>query len=209
MKIKIILTFLLSASMALYSCDKNEVEPTDDASLLELALLGTAGDGSGTATSTTTSGSNRCSFSQVAVTDLPTAIASYITANYAGATIVRAGKRDASGYMVQIKKADGTSTVLAFDATGNFVSEKGHPKNHGTPIAATELPAAISTYITANYSGANVAKAMRDAAGNYTVAVKKSDGTFVDLGFDTNGNFTSEVTVKGKDGGRHYGKKRK
>jgi len=210
MKSKFILTILLSASMALYSCEKNEVEPTDDASLVELALLATADDGSGTATTTTTSGSNRCSLSQVAVSDLPSAITAYITANYAGATIERAGKIQAGGYIVEVKKADGTSTGLVFDASGNFVSEKSHLKNHGTPVALADLPAAISTYIAGNYSGATIAKAMKDAAGNYVLAVKKSDGTIVGVAFDASGNFTSEVTVKGQDGGgRHHGKKRK
>ncbi|GEO03387.1 hypothetical protein AAE02nite_10510 [Adhaeribacter aerolatus] len=194
--------------MAFYSCEKNEVEPTDDAALVELALLATADDGSGTTTSTPTKTKNGCNLNQVAVTDLPSAVTTYITTNYANATIERAAKIEAGGYLVHLKKADGTNVGLVFDASGSFVSEKAHPKNHGTPVAVTDLPVTITNYVAGNYSGATIAKAMKNDSGNYVVVVKKSDASVVGVAFAADGTFTGEVTVKGKGGGRH-GKKHK
>lgn len=208
MKKKYFLAILLSASMAFYSCEKNEVEPTDDAALIELALLATADDGTGTTTTTATKSKGGCNLNQVAVTDLPSTIKDYITANYANATVERAGQIESIGYLVHLKKADGTSVGLVFDASGNFVSEKVHPNHHGTPVAITDLPATITEYVASNYSGATIAKAMKDDNGSYMVVVKKSDASIVGLAFSADGTYTSEVTVKGKGGGRH-GKKRR
>lgn len=204
-----ILAILLSTSVAFYSCETNEAEPTDSAALVELALLATANDGSGTATTTTfTKTKGGCNLNQIAVTDLPSAVTAYITANYPNATIERAGKVEAGGYLVHLKKADGTKAGLVFDASGKFVSEKSHPKNHGTPVAVADLPAAVTKYITSNYSGGSIAKAVKNDRGNLVVIVIKTDGSVVGVAFSANGTYTGEVTVKGKSDNRPVQKRK-
>ena len=56
----------------------------------------------------------------VAVSSLPAAIAAYVTANYAGANIVRATKKADGSYAVKI---DSPKKVLIFNADGTFANE--------------------------------------------------------------------------------------
>ncbi|AEI49842.1 hypothetical protein [Runella slithyformis] len=63
---------------------------------------------------------------KVEATALPASITGYITANYAGYEIKRAGKNDAGEYFVAVKKDD-TVKVVKFSAAGAFVEETTPP----------------------------------------------------------------------------------
>ena len=60
---------------------------------------------------------------KIELTELPTLITDYITANYADAELKVAFQKD-EGYGVGIVTADDERKVLIFDAEGNFIEEK-------------------------------------------------------------------------------------
>jgi hypothetical protein len=147
-----------------------------------------------------------CNLTEVAVADLSATIKSYITTNYAGATIDRAGTNAEIGNtIVKITLADGTHAGLVFDKDGKFLSAKTH-KGKGTSVATADLPAAITTYIKANYATASIAKARLMAGGTYGVLLTLADETYLGVGFDADGKFVSEFSMKNKSGKKH-GKK--
>lgn len=67
---------------------------------------------------------------KVEITALPASITAYVTANYAGFTIKRAGTNTDGNYIVGIKN-DTDHKVLKFDATGKFVEEMAIPPHTG------------------------------------------------------------------------------
>lgn len=195
-------TFLVLSIFAFTSCNNDGVFPADDdaSALADFMFLATTND-----TTSTGRSHGKCNVTEVAITDLPAAVTSYITANYAGATIDRAGKLDNGNFVVKVTKADATHTGLVFDAAGAFVSEKTHKGGKGgTPVAVADLSATIKAYIAANYAGATAEKAFTNAEGKFFVVIKKADATFVGLGFNADGSFISEMSKKRKGG--HGGK---
>ncbi len=65
---------------------------------------------------------HRKKLNEVDPTTLPAAITDYIAANYAGATIKKAGTTRGGDYIVALD-LNGALKVLLFDASGNFVKE--------------------------------------------------------------------------------------
>lgn len=208
----------LGASLMMLACQQNTVDPTpaaDDLTSLVTAARGIAGGDSSKA-----GHGNRPRLTEVATADLPAAVLSYVTANYAGATLEKAARDDAGNFAVLIKKADGTMTGLIFDASGNFKQEMtkgGHGgkdggkggadgpwhHDHGTSLTAVgvaSLPGPVSSYVSTNYAGSTIEKAGKDARGNYLVSVKQADGRKVQLLFDASGTFTK---VLSRPGGPH------
>ncbi len=61
-----------------------------------------------------------------------------------------------------------------------------------TVVAAASLPAAITTYITTTYAGATVKEALKDAQGNYIVAITVN-GSGKLLLFNADGTFVKEA----------------
>lgn len=139
---------------------------------------------------------------QIDVATVRAEITAYIAANYAGTTIDKAGVDSLGNYFIKIVKADGSHIGLLFDANGNFVKEllRGNKHRKGTEIAAADLPANASAYITANYATASIHKAIKMDDSTYKVILVLADGSYLGLGFDVNGNFVSTVTVKDKHG---------
>ncbi|RYF67812.1 MAG: hypothetical protein EOO39_20535, partial [Cytophagaceae bacterium] len=136
-------------------------------------------------------GHGRDSLSQVAIADLPAAITSYITANYAGSTINVAGKDATRGYIVMITLADGTTRkALLFNIDGTFAQEvvRGLKGNYSVVDAAT-LPAAITTYITTNYAGSTIKLAGKNPTGQFKVFIQLSTGQLAELTFAADGTF--------------------
>ncbi|HUP13957.1 MAG TPA: PepSY-like domain-containing protein, partial [Niastella sp.] len=140
---------------------------------------------------------------EIPVSDLPAAITAYVSHHYAHATIQRAGKANSGGYILQVKKADGISVGLLFDAGSHFVSEKNHHNAHNTAVAVTHLPATVTSYISAHYPGATIEKFTKDSHGHFIVLIKKADASLAGLGFDGAGKFINEVTIKAKPAGHH------
>jgi hypothetical protein len=219
MKTNALWVFLMAIAAAFSGCNDNDTGPaqpagSEEESLSNFALLATlssngarqGNDSTGTDTTRRGKGGNRCGLTEVEVTDLPAAVTDYIASNYAGTTVERAGKTDQNQFIVHIKKADGTHAGLLFEEDGTFVSEKTAQRGHGTPVAAADLPEAVTTYLSTNYSGATIDKAFQDTEGNLVVVLKKADGTRVGTAFDAAGNFTQEVTFKGKRGKKGPGR---
>ncbi len=71
----------------------------------------------------------KAKLAEVDITTLPASIGTYVTANYAGYTIKKAGKDTDGNLLVGIKN-DTTRKALKFDATGKFIEELAIPP-HG------------------------------------------------------------------------------
>ena len=144
---------------------------------------------------------------QIALDSLTQTIKTYIATNYVGATLNKAFADASGNIVVFVTKADGTDVALLFDVAGLFVKEisgktHGNHGNHGGVkdsskiVAISDLPAAITTYLSTNYAGATILNAHTEANGYYDVTVKKADGTTVKLYFDAKGVFV-KIGVKG------------
>lgn len=204
MKRKILLLLSLCA-FVFVSCEKSEVSVADESSLTataeasisELGVLAASDDAL-----TTTSDEKarkghkkKSKYTEVSVGSLPAAINTYISSNYADASVKRAAQNDSGYYKVHLVLADSSHVVLKFDPDGNFV--KAYTHKTFTTVDITNLPEAISSYITANYTGATVNSAKLSSSGKYLVKITKEDSTTAVLGFESNGSFISEVTPKG------------
>ncbi len=136
------------------------------------------------------SGFGRGSLSQVAITDLPATITSYIATTYAGSTINVAGKDATRGYIVMITLTDGTRKALLFNTDGTFAQEVVRGlKGTYTAIDAATLPAAITGYITTNYAGSTIRVAGKSTTGQFKVIIQQSTGQLAELTFAADGTF--------------------
>ncbi len=87
-------------------------------------------DASGTFTKLLEHYGKRAQLTPVATADLPATITTYISTNYEGATIKKAGINADGTYFVAISTSD-TVKVLVFDASGSFKEEQTPPKGKG------------------------------------------------------------------------------
>lgn len=203
MKTTYFLGFIALFTLTLWGCN-NSQQVVPDTTLSSARLTGD-----------TTGFHCRKNITKIAVTDLPAAITSAISASYAGATVDYAAKDDAGNFLVAITQNDTRKTLL-FNADGTFNKELalhdgpggkgpgGHgPGGHGrdslSQVAVTSLPTAITSYITANYAGATINAAGKDATRGYIVMVTLADGTRKALLFNTDGTFVQDV-VRGVKG---------
>lgn len=146
---------------------------------------------------------------QVEPASLPSAITSYISSTYAGAEIKMAGQDASKAYLVLIQ-VNGQPKMLQFNADGSFNQEltrpergkgrgKGGPGKNGNwqDLALTDLPKSVTDYVAANYAGAQVKKAAKDATdGRFIVWVQAADGKHVMLLFNADGSFLEAITRK-------------
>ncbi|WP_206170636.1 hypothetical protein [Spirosoma pollinicola] len=70
-----------------------------------------------------------------------------------------------------------------------------------TAVDAATLPTAITTYISTNYAGATIKEALKDAQGNYVIAITVSSVVKV-LAFKADGTFVK--VLDGKRGPGHF-----
>lgn len=137
---------------------------------------------------------NRDSLNRVAVANLPAAITSYITTNFASATITAAALDATRGYLVMITQ-DSQRKTLLFNADGTFAQEivRGVKGNY-TAVVAGALPATITSYITTNYAGATIRAAGKNTTGQFKVIVQPTTGRTVELSFAADGTFVQART---------------
>ncbi len=136
----------------------------------------------------------------IAVSDLLTAITTYIANNYVGSTIISAHSESDGGFDVFIAAADGSKVKLNFAADGTFVSESvlkangnhrhNHSSNH-TPIAITDLAQSITAYIKTNYVGSTITSAHLESDGSFDVFITTAEGAKLNLNFSALGEFVS------------------
>jgi hypothetical protein len=201
--LKFLILSLFAISIGFTSCDKSDVSPsTDESAYVDFMFLATTAD-----SSKTTHNGKKCNLTEVAVASLPATITSYVSTNYAGATIDRAGTTTEGNYVLHIVKADGTHAGLIFDSKGAFVEVRQGKGGKGTEVALADLPAAITSYISTNYAGSTTVKAMTNPEGKFGVLITKADATKLMLGFNADGSFVGELSMD-KKGGKGKGGKR-
>jgi len=229
MKTLLVLSSLVALVVSLNACNNNAVDPSaTDASARTGGVVSTSLTGPHNLTA-------------VDATSLPTAITTYISTNYAGATVKEALK-DAQGNYVVAITINSAVKVLLFKADGTFVKvvdgkpghDHGdstkhhmpgdsakhhtpgdslhHPKpaigdstHHSRPgqgsdlttVAVSSLPATITSYISTNYAGATIDKAVQEkTSSDYIVAITTTDKKRVVLLFGSDGTFKKAVTGK-------------
>ncbi|GAB4021892.1 hypothetical protein GCM10028808_68020 [Spirosoma migulaei] len=122
MKTLLVFSCVVALVVGLNACNKTAVDPTDDASART----------SGVTSSSLTGPHN---LTVVAVSSLPAAVTTYITTNYAGATIKDA-RTDADGNFLVAITVNNSLKLLLFKADGTFVKEAemrfGHARGDST-----------------------------------------------------------------------------
>ncbi|HVX24851.1 MAG TPA: PepSY-like domain-containing protein [Parafilimonas sp.] len=110
--------------------------------------------------------------------NVPATVKAAFQKSFPGITVKKWDKED-DGYEANFAK-DGKTMSATFDANGNW-------KETETDIKVTELPAAVSNYVKANYKGASI----KEAAITETVKGKMYEAEVKgkDLLFDMQGNF--------------------
>ncbi len=136
------------------------------------------------------------SLTQITPASLPAAITAYITANYNGATIAAAAKDDTRGYLVMITQNNERKTLL-FNTDGTFSQEvQRQERSPFTKIDVATLPAAVKTYITANYATSTLVQAGKNGAGQFAVWVQAGGAKPVTLLFTADGAFIQVLKPK-------------
>ncbi|MEY4964123.1 MAG: hypothetical protein RLZZ323_1442 [Bacteroidota bacterium] len=129
----------------------------------------------------------------IAISSLSATITTYISTNYAGATIVTAKQETDGNVEVYILTATGIKLELKFNASGNFVALSSNSNNHfpsnEAPVVLTNLLANIKTYITTNYMGATIKEAHVESDGTFDVVITTSSGVQIKLNFSATGAF--------------------
>ena len=187
--------FLLTAVSGLFlaSCNNQEVAPDsiDDV----LASVEASAARTAAVNDTVTKGKCKGKLTSVEIASLPATITTYINKNYASSTIKFAGK-DEKGQTVVGVSLSNVETGLLFDANGIFVQALTHygKKAKLMEVDIATLPASVGTYVTANYAGYTVKKAVKDTDGNLLVGLKNEANHKV-LKFNSAGKFVEELAI--------------
>lgn len=155
----------------------------------------------------------------VSASNLPAAVTTYLTTNYAGYTFVEAfsvvNNRTAAikGY-VAIIVFNNKPVGLLFDASGNFIGvleqrERGDLTGIGwhvggrfrdrdislrDTVSLSALPAAITGYFSTNYAQDTLLKAFKDVRDGYYLVISSNNGLYANL-FNASGNFVSRIQI--------------
>lgn len=208
-KLKVSFLMLFGLAVLFTACDQNAIDPLDldagELAVLDMVFLASTDDSSGVSDGHHKGG--KFNMTEVAIDDLPAAITTYISTNYEGSTIERAGTNNDSGeFGVLVLKADGSHVGVRFAADGTFIAEHVKMGKKGTKVEVEDLPAAVTSYITENFPDATIKGARHSDAGNYGVVIQLADDSHKGLAFDADGVFTGELTMKKRGkrrGGRH------
>ena len=158
----------------------------------------------------------------IAFNMLPGNIQSYLTANYAGFSPLKAFVvKDSSGTVkayIAIIRFNDKPVALEFKADGTFKKvleqrEKGDRNGNGwhagglfedrdgkckDTIALNSLPQGIKAYMAANYPGDTLVKAFKTKEGAFLV-ISKNNGAYATL-FNKNGGFEKRLALPARDG---------
>ncbi len=188
----------------LFSCNQAEIDPLEDetALLTDFLFFATADDSTGHPYG------KKHELTAIELTAIPAAITDYITANYPGATLEKAGVTTKGFTVIKAILADGSSIGLVFDASGVFVKEHVHRGKNliGTKVEISELPVVITDYIATTFPGATIHHARVSDDGKYGIIIDKADGSKAMLGFAADGTFIQELTFA--DRGKKRGKRK-
>jgi hypothetical protein len=194
---KMILAAAIAFGMGMAACSTDDVTANQDESLIVSAAAARSASEGDTVTKKQCKGK----LTSVATADLPAAIATYINTNYAGATVKFAGKDDQGKFVVGID-VNGTPVGILFNADGTFskLLERYGKKAKLTEVAAADLPASVTSYISSNYAGYTVKKAGKDGDGVLFVSITNGTNRKV-VQFDATGKFVKELEAPKKGHG--------
>lgn len=179
-----LLSFLV-IGLAITACNKGVEEVTDDFLIKELSAAQ--------------------NMEEVAVTDLPESVQTYLEENQFDTYVERALNLKNKGYRCEMGSGDvlyfnEEGRILVFGEDFEFRGPHGHfgphgPCHHprrgfGHRLPIEELPTAITDYIAENYPDSEIKKARITQNGNIFVALRP----FIVLKFDADGNFVEEVS---------------
>lgn len=134
----------------------------------------------------------------IALTDLPSAITTYISSNYLGDTLLKAFRNADSGYVV-ISANNGLYATI-FTATGSFVKrvELPQPPGKPQPLAVSALPANVLSYLADTYPDYVFNKAFsvttKEGLKGYLVLINANNTRYA-VAFDAEGNFVAAMPV--------------
>lgn len=159
------------------------------------------------------SGSLKYQAKSIEEATLPAIALDYLTMNYPGYTLDRAGeKKDKTGTTVGFVANithNKLSYHLHFDATGKFVSvveKKGKQNGKGVKVAQADLPAAIKTYLDATYPAYKfddaISFSVDGTVKGFGVRITTADNKEIGLMFDGAGVF---LRSREGDLGHHSG----
>ncbi len=167
------------------ACTQTNLDPSSTTTSLASARIGSV-------TSSTASSGTAVKGNEVVITadKLPATVLAYLTSNYAGYTLVQAeqGTNPSGATYYEVKfTVNGVTKELHFDMTGAVLADgkgggkcgKGKDGNTETVITKAELPAAVLTYLTANYAGYTFVQAEK--------GTDKSGATYYEVDFTLNG----------------------
>jgi hypothetical protein len=157
----------------------------------------------------------------IAQASLPADVTTYLTANYSGyvyhkSYAIKSSANATAGYVVVIYYND-KPVALAFNSAGAFEKvleqrEKGDLGGKGwhhggrfsnregkgkDTVALASLPAAITTYMSANYAGDTLVKAFRTRDSSY-VLFSKNNGAYASL-FTSTSVFVKRMQLPTKE----------
>lgn len=133
----------------------------------------------------------------ISLSNIPSAILSYMSANYAADTLVKAFTNRDSSYV--IFSVNNGVYATTFDAAGNFIKRIGllSKKGKGMGIAESSLPASVITYLNDTYPNYVFEKAFVVVGTNdkqYIVIIDANNTKYA-IGFDASGNFIAVKTI--------------
>jgi hypothetical protein len=181
----------------LMGCQNDTLSPSEDADFESVVL--SAARFSAEADPTT---QTKC---KGKLTQLAAAVTEYISTNFSGSELKFAAKDEAGNVVVGLKLADGTPKGLLFDSTGAFKEEL---KQFGkraklTRVEVASLPASVTSYVAANYAGAEIKHAGKNEAGEHFVMLIVDSKPLV-LAFNADGTF-AKVMDKPMRPGKRFG----
>lgn len=172
----------IALSCALYSCSNDGTNSTDDSTTAALT------------------------YETTSAATLPTSISSYVAKNYSGASISEVNLNSDGTYTVYVKTGTASKGIININAIFklNFTA-KGLLSSSSTitPVAISDLQAAIVTYINTNYAGATINSAHLESDGSFDVLITTAESVKIKLNFSSTGEFISARELKAKGNHRH------
>ena len=231
----LIVNLAITIVVALASCQKeNSTTPLDSSLTTASAVQAAAVATSSVAitASTETRGDSIYAFQtcgsfehrdSIAFSNLPAAVASYLSTNYSGYSALKSFSISNSagtltGYVTVIL-FNNNPVAIKFDSTGAFIevlelregrdllNQHGYHQGgcfqnrdslHQDTLAIDALPATITSYFSSNYPQDTLLKALKTFSGNYVV-LSKDDNLYATI-FSGDGTFISRDQLPTKTG---------
>ncbi|MEL1241450.1 PepSY-like domain-containing protein [Flavobacterium flavipallidum] len=175
--------FAIALACVLYSCSNEYVGSTDNSTTADMT------------------------YETTSAATLPTSISSYVAKNYAGASISEVNLNSDGSYTVYVNSGTTSKGITNINAIFKlYFTAKGLLSSSSTitPVAISDLQAAIITYITTNYPDATINSAHSESDGSFDVLITTADGVKMKLNFSSTAEFVSARELKANGNHRHH-----